>query len=408
MVQASKKQTPEEQEASLEELADLCAACDIAVAGKSLQNRISLDAATAVGRGKIEELAEMAELLEANLLIFNGELSGSQMANISEICGLKVIDRTILILDIFARRAKSSEGVLQVEIAQLQDRLTRLSGSGLALSRLGGGIGTRGPGETQLETDRRHIKQKIDYLKKRLKKLDRQRMRLRDKRSEREAVTIAVCGYTNAGKSSLINALCDTDLEAYDQLFATLDPRARRFPIAGPDILITDTVGFIRDLPHELVEAFKSTLDEVRYADFIIQVTDFSDSESEEQCLMVDKLLKELGASDKPRIHVLNKIDLCEPERIGRGYFRHRLDEDIEEYFISVKEGRGLDELQTGICEMVSKKWLKKNIVFTYTEQDKVEFLRKNAWISSISYEEDGIHVHFEAPPAVHGKLWSM
>lgn len=396
----------EAQEASLQELVELCEACEIEVVGKSLQRRPGLDPATAAGKGKILELAEMAELLEANCLIFDGELSGSQMATIAELSDLKVLDRTLLILDIFARRAKTSEGVLQVEIAQLQDRLSRLSGSGQALSRLGGGIGTRGPGESKLESDRRHIQSRITKLKRRLQQVAKRRQLIRAQREEREAYTIAVCGYTNAGKSSLINALCASDLEAYDQVFATLDPLVRRLPQEGPELLLTDTVGFIRRLPHELVEAFKSTLDEVRGADFIIQVTDGSDPEAAEQCQMVDDLLYSLEVSNKPRIHVLNKLDLVSPDQLaGGGFFPSTRESNLKECWVSVRTGQGLPELRQAILDMVSQDWEQVSWRISYADSAKLAIIRQQAWINQLEYGDEGILVSFLAPRPVIARL---
>lgn len=404
---SSEKDTDRDIEASLAELEELCLACDVEVLATSVQKRTGLDAATAAGKGKIEELGELAKNLEANTLVFDGELSGSQMSNISDISGLKVLDRTMLILDIFARRAKSAEGVLQVEIAQLQDRLTRLSGSGSALSRLGGGIGTRGPGETQLETDRRHIQRRITHLKRKLKDLSKRRDLIREQRGERDAINIAVCGYTNAGKSSLINSLCKTELEAFNQVFATLDPRARRLPVDGPEILLSDTVGFIRKLPHELVEAFKSTLDEIRHADMLIQVTDISDPDAQAQSYVVDEMLSDLDSADKPRLHVLNKIDNLNQGEEAAHIFRNRHDEHIKEYFVSVKEGTGMAALKQGLLDMISEDWLDQEELLDHSKQAKLDQIRNNAWIEKLDYRDDGIYVKYKAPPAFVGRIAS-
>lgn len=392
-------------EASLAELEELCEACQVEVVGKSLQKRTGLDPATAAGKGKISELAEMAQALEANCLIFDGELSGSQMATISEISQLKTLDRTLLILDIFARRAKTREGVLQVEIAQLQDRLSRLSGSGQALSRLGGGIGTRGPGETKLESDRRYIQNRITNLKHKLRQVSKRRQLIREHREEREAYTIAVCGYTNAGKSSLINSLCAADLEAFDQVFATLDPLVRRLPQEGPEILLTDTVGFIHRLPHDLVEAFKSTLDEVREADFIIQVTDISDPEAEAQCRMVDDLLDSLDAGNKPRIHVLNKLDLLPADQLTPAFYTASRDRKVWECGVSVKTGLGMSALRQIILDMVSQDWEEVTWRIPYAEAGKLALVRQQAWIHQLAYEDEGVLVSFLAPPSVISRL---
>jgi len=255
----SEEGTKESAEYSLRELSELTEAAGLEVVGESLQARSKFDPTYAAGQGKLNELAELADALEADTLVLDLNLSGSQMRNISELTGLKILDRTLIILDIFALRATTMEGRLQVEIAQLNDRATRLVGAGLALSRLGGGIGTRGPGETQLETDRRHIQRRIKTLKKNLKELHKRRKLTRENRERNQLITGAIVGYTNAGKSTLMNALCESDLHTMDQVFATLDPTARRIKDSDIPILLIDTVGFIRKLPHQLVEAFQST-----------------------------------------------------------------------------------------------------------------------------------------------------
>lgn len=383
----------------------MCEACDIEVLAKDLQRRKTPDSASAVGKGKLVELKEVAENLEANCLVYDGELRGSQMAAIADLTDLKVLDRTLLILDIFARRANTAEGVLQVEIAQLQDRLTRLSGSGQALSRLGGGIGTRGPGESQLESDRRHIQRRITTLSKKLKQQRKRRQNLRSQRKQKNSYVFAVCGYTNAGKSSLINALCHSDLAAFDQVFATLDPRLRRLPVEGPDILISDTVGLIRRLPHELVEAFQATLDEVREADYIIQVSDLSDPEVEKHKEVTDRLIQDLDAADKPRIHVLNKID-CIPLPLRpnvQAYYDPKT--EITEIAVSVKENIGLELLQKQILDLVSRDWREAELLIDYARQEQLAYLKENSWIETINFEDEGSRVKFKAPPAVLAKL---
>lgn len=384
--------------ASLDELEELCASCDIEVLGKDLQQRSSPDAATCAGSGKILELAELGKNMGANCLILNTQLSGTQMRHIADLSDMRVLDRTLVILDIFARRARSSEGVLQVEIAQLKDRLTRLSGSGNALSRLGGGIGTRGPGETKLESDRRHIQRRIGSLNRKLKELAKRRDSQRKNRRARHALVFAVCGYTNAGKSSLVNRLCEADLYTMDQVFATLDPNVRRLKGDGPEILLSDTVGFIRDLPHDLVEAFRSTLDEVGNADFIIQVSDLSDPDMERQCEMVETMLQELGAADKPRIHVLNKADLVPEKAAHYRYYRDREDSHIQEMTVSVKSGRGLEELKQLIRAAVTKWTRNCELMVPYARAELAERVRKEAWIDELHYEEEGIRILCRIP----------
>ena len=301
----------EEAERSMAELAELAATAGAKVAGSLLQRRQSPDVAFLVGRGKAEEIRDACEALNASLIIFDEELSGSQIRNIEQLTGRKVIDRTMLILDIFAGRAQSREGKLQVELAQQKYRLSRLVGMGQSLSRLGGGIGTRGPGESQLESDRRHINRRITFLKHSLAEVSERRDRTRQQRQENDILTLAVVGYTNAGKSTLINRLCASDLLTADQVFATLDPAVRRLSLPDQnEVLLVDTVGFIRKLPHELVDAFHSTLEEVTDSDAILQVIDASDPDAATQMAVVEDLLTRLEAAGKPRLLVFNKTDI--------------------------------------------------------------------------------------------------
>jgi len=303
-----------ETERSVEELALLARTAGAEVVGSAIQRKSGIDNATFIGKGKLQEIRTACEELGAELLIFDDELSGSQIRNIEEATGLKVIDRTLLILDIFARRAQSKEGKLQVELAQQRYRYSRLVGMGESLSRLGGGIGTRGPGESKLETDRRHIKRRIDLLKATLAEVGERRDRIREKRRDSDAVVIAVVGYTNAGKSTLINRLCASDLYTEDMLFATLDSAARKLVLPdGLEAVLIDTVGFIRKLPHHLIDAFKSTLEELVVADIIMHVVDSSDEDLARHMEIVEDLLTQLNASAKPRITVFNKIDLSGP-----------------------------------------------------------------------------------------------
>ena len=314
LVNTSKPVIENEAERSIEELALLARTAGAEVAGSAIQRRKGIDNATFVGKGKLQEIKAACEELGAEMLIFDDELSGSQIRNIEEATGLKVIDRTLLILDIFAKRAQSKEGKLQVELAQQKYRYSRLIGFGESLSRLGGGIGTRGPGESKLETDRRHINRRIDLLKKELAEVGERRDRIREKRRDSDSVVIAVVGYTNAGKSTLINRLCAADLFAEDMLFATLDSAARKLVLAdGLEAILIDTVGFIRKLPHNLIEAFKSTLEELVVADIILHVVDSSDEDQIRHMEIVEDLLIQLNVSAKPRITVFNKIDVPEP-----------------------------------------------------------------------------------------------
>lgn len=339
---------------SLAELRELAEACGAVVLGQDYQNRASRDAATYIGSGKLEEIAAEAERLGCNTLIFDDELPGSQMRNIQERTKFKVLDRTLVILDIFARRAGSREGKLQVELAQYEYRLGRVALINESLDRLGGGIGTRGPGESQLETDRRHIRNRITRLKRDLKAVGERRRQQRQKRDELGQTTVAVVGYTNAGKSTLINKLCESELFAMDQVFATLDAAMRDLRLPdGSHVMLVDTVGFIRKLPHQLVEAFHSTLEEVSAADMIIHVLDVSDPEAEHQLKVVEEELLRLEAGNKPRILALNKIDLAEPADI-RQFSHQRL---VPSHFriapVSAVTGEGLDELLNNIAEML-------------------------------------------------------
>lgn len=311
VVNTSKPVIENEVDRSVEELALLAKTAGAQVVGRAVQRRKGIDNATYIGKGKLQEITAACEELEAELLIFDDELSGSQIRNIEQATGLKVIDRTLLILDIFAQRAQSKEGKLQVELAQQKYRYSRLVGFGESLSRLGGGIGTRGPGESKLETDRRHIKRRIDLLKANLAEVGERRGRIREKRRDSDVVVIAVVGYTNAGKSTLINRLCTSDLFAEDMLFATLDSAARKLVLPdGLEAVLIDTVGFIRKLPHNLIEAFKSTLEELVVADIILHVVDSSDEDLARHMEIVEDLLIQLGAAEKPRITVFNKTDI--------------------------------------------------------------------------------------------------
>jgi GTP-binding protein HflX len=296
---------------SLEELASLADTAGVAVIDAILQNLAVPDNKYFVGKGKAQEIRERAEETGATTAIFDQELSGAQVRNLEELLDLKIIDRTQLILDIFAGRAKTREGILQVELAQLTYLLPRLSGHGKNLSRLGGGIGTRGPGETKLETDRRHIRRRITELKRQLENVTAHRNLHRERRRKVGAVQVALVGYTNAGKSSLLRQLTDADVLAEDKLFATLDPTSRSLTLpSGKEIVITDTVGFIQNLPHDLVAAFRATLEEAAEADLLLHVVDASSPMRERQMAVVDEVLGELGAGSKPMLIVYNKIDL--------------------------------------------------------------------------------------------------
>ncbi|PYI55914.1 GTPase HflX [Paenibacillus flagellatus] len=296
---------------SLNELISLAESAGVEVLDSIVQAKDSVDSKWFIGKGKVEELRELAHRLGANTAIFDQELSGAQVRNLEQALDLKIIDRTQLILDIFAQRAKTREGFLQVELAQLSYLLPRLSGHGVNLSRLGGGIGTRGPGETKLETDRRHIRNRINELRHALQEVKRHRVLHRERRKKTGVFQVALVGYTNAGKSTLLNRLTQADVYAENQLFATLDPTSRTLRLPnGQDVVLTDTVGFIQNLPHDLVAAFRATLEEANEADLILHVVDSSSEMRERQMQVVDEVLQELGAQGKPRITVFNKIDL--------------------------------------------------------------------------------------------------
>lgn len=350
----------ESVERSLAELGELAKSAGAEVLGQIYQKRDRIDKRYYVGEGKLAEIKEMAQALEANCLICDDELSPAQLRNIEEFTDLKIIDRSLLILDIFAGRATTAEGKLQVALAQEQYRLPRLQFMLGFNSRLGGGIGTRGPGETLKETDRRHIQRRISNLKAKLQELGKKREISRQKRAK-SAYSVAIVGYTNAGKSSLINKLCKADLYAEDKVFATLDPAVKPLwlPDLHKDLLLIDTVGFIRKLPHHLVESFKSTLEEAARADVLLVVSDVSDSQALPALQVVEELLKEIGAASVPRIYVCNKMDLLDykTEAVDKELlsYLHTLTSAENLHFISAAKQWHLEELKAGIAAEVQK-----------------------------------------------------
>ncbi|AUG58805.1 GTPase HflX [Acetivibrio saccincola] len=376
-------------ERSLAELEELAITAGAIVLKKILQTRPKKDPAFYVGKGKLEEIALICQALHADLLIFDDELSASQINNIESVVGIKVIDRTSLILDIFAQRARSKEGKYQVELAQLKYRISRLSGLGRQLSRLGGGIGTRGPGEKKLETDRRHIRNRIKYLNSQLEQIESRRNSLRSARSDRDVPVIALVGYTNAGKSTLMNKLCDADVFAENKLFATLDPTTRRLPLEdGKYALLIDTVGFIRKLPHHLIEAFKSTLEEAVYADLLIHVVDVSSEEVEEQVKVVDSILEDLGVLDKPVIMAFNKIDKVS------SYTRPGIINKNGKCFeISAVNGDGIEELKKGIKDALPQNEVEVKLFVPYAEGWVISYLHQNGKILSEEHKEQGTEI---------------
>lgn len=375
--------TTEETIAELERLADTAGAETV---GYMIQNKSQIEKATYIGEGKIEELKCACGELEANLVIFDDELSPMQIRNLEDKLNVRVIDRSMLILDIFARHAVTGEGKIQVELAQLKYLLPRLTGMGSKLSRLGGGVGTRGPGETKLETDRRHIYRRIDHLKEELSEVKKHRELLRSRRKKENRYMVAIVGYTNAGKSTLLNQLTGADVLAQDKLFATLDPTIRGLTLSDKrEIMLVDTVGFIRKLPHHLIEAFKSTLEEAVYADLLLIVADGADTEVDMHLEIVSMLLSDIGAADKPKMVVFNKSDLIPEDKnltvlSGGAPF-------VE---ISAKEGTGIDKLLAKLEDLVPGKKKKITLLIPYSKGQIVSELHANQTVMEESYEADG------------------
>lgn len=369
-------------EASVDELAELAKTANAEVVARVIQKRPSADSATVLGEGKIAEIAELAQSLEAELLVFDTELTASEIRNIEDIVNIRVIDRTMLILDIFAARAVTNEGKLQVELAQLRYRLPRLMGIGRSLSRLGGGIGTRGPGEKQLETDKRHIRRRIEKLEADLKELTERREFSRRRRKKDNVLTAAIVGYTNAGKSTLLNRLTDAGVLAENKLFATLDLTSRSIDLPdGRSILLIDTVGLIRRLPHHLVEAFKSTLEEAACADIILHVCDISDPEAKEKMLTTQKILAELGCGEIPAVTVLNKADLVE----------YDIPEDDTTVKISAKNGDGIERMLGLIAQNLPESAKRMKLLIPYDKAGFSAQIRENGKIFSEEYTGEGV-----------------
>lgn len=397
---------------SLEELKELTKACDIPVLESVYQSRNKIDAAFYIGRGKVLEIAQLRQKLRANVVIFDDELSGSQVRNLEAAIGAKVIDRTTLILEIFARRAKSREAKIQVELAQLKYRMSRLQGLGTIMSRTGGGIGTKGPGEKKLETDRRHIKEQIYDLNDELKKIKKIRETQREKRNKESIPKVSLVGYTNAGKSTLRNALCDVAAQKEvvgkekvfeaDMLFATLDITTRAIVLKNKGVItLTDTVGFVRKLPHDLVEAFKSTLEEVIYSDLLCHVVDTSSDTAIEQIKAVEEVLSELGASDKKTILVLNKIDKATEEQIENV---KKATSEYETIEISAREGINLEELLGLIEKNLPYKMKKCEYLIPYDRSDMSSFLHRNGRVLEEDYRENGTFMFVEVDEESYNK----
>lgn len=382
------------EEESLEELRELAKTAGAEVIGVFTQNRPSKDTATCIGSGRLEEIREFCIQNEADLIIFDCELTPRQVANIEKETDIRTIDRTMLILDIFAMRARTSEGKLQVELAQLRYMLPRLTGKGIELSRLGGGIGTRGPGETKLETDKRHIRRRIEALSEKLEQVEKHRELLRSRRKKDEIVTAAIVGYTNAGKSTLLNTLTQAGVLAEDMLFATLDATARALELpSGASVMLVDTVGFIRNLPHHLIKAFRSTLAEAAQADIIINVCDASSPVCLEQLEVTTDLLTELGAGNTPTITVLNK---CDKNIIQAG---------LKGVRISAKTGEGLPALLDAIDDAMPVKRLRLNILLPFDKLGEAAPIRERGTIYEEEYTPDGLRLDFSAEMPIAAPL---
>lgn len=397
---------------SLEELKELTKACDIPVLDLVYQSRSKIDPAFYIGKGKVLEIASLRQSKHANLIIFDDELSGSQVRNLEAAIGAKVIDRTTLILEIFARRARSKESKIQVELAQLKYRMGRLQGLGTVLSRTGGGIGTRGPGEKKLETDRRHIKETIYDLNDELKKIKKTREVQREKRTKESIPKVSLVGYTNAGKSTLRNKLCDVAAQKEvqgkekvfeaDMLFATLDITTRSIILKNKGVVtITDTVGFVRKLPHDLVEAFKSTLEEVIYSDLLCHIVDTSSDHALDQIKAVEEVLEELGAKDKETILVLNKIDKATDEQIEEV---KKICSEYKIIEISAKEGINLDNLLDLIEEKLPYKMKKCEYLIPYDRSDMNSYLHRNGRVLKEEYKDNGTFMVVEVEDEVYNK----
>ena len=390
----------ETAERSLDELAELAATAGAEVTGRLIQTRECVHPATYIGRGKLIELKELLWETEATGIIRDDELSSTQLGNLEEELDCKVLDRTLLILDIFAARAVSGEGKIQVELAQLRYRASRLSGLGRSLSRLGGGIGTRGPGEKKLEMDRRLIRERISRLKKELADVERHRELLRSQRNQSGMKVAALVGYTSAGKSSIENALTNAGILEDAMLFSTLDTTTRALQLDGTqEILLTDTVGFIRKLPHHLIEAFKSTLEEAKYADIIIHVVDVSNPRMDEQMYVVYDTLRQMGAEGKPVITLFNKQDRLEKEESHKDF---QADYSIA---TSAKTGQGLDKLKAALLEIIRRDQIYVERLYPFADAGKIQMIRSKGQLLSEEYLPEGIQIKAYVPQDVYGKL---
>ena len=371
---------------SIDELEELVATAGAETVGQVIQKKEAPEKATFVGVGKLAEIIAFCQSNEVDLLVFDSELSPSQQRNLEKLTGVRVIDRTMLILDIFAQRARSSEGKLQVELAQLRYQLPRLAGQGTSLSRLGGGIGTRGPGETKLESDKRHIRRRIQKLEEDLEAMEKRRHQMRKRREKDSVQTVAIVGYTNAGKSTLMNALTDAGVLAENKLFATLDPTSRGLTLPdGRQVMLIDTVGFIRRLPHKLVEAFKSTLEEAASATLVLNVCDASDEHAAEHLEVTKKLLSELGYEDKPIISVMNKCDL-----VGDIYSMHTFGKTV---MISALQQKGFDELLEAILKELPPTRRKVEVMLPFSQGAIAARIRNEGAVEEEEYKPEGLYM---------------
>lgn len=396
MIEIDKKERPErailcsvdtgafDAEVSIEELAELARTAGAEVVAKVVQPRPAPDAALFLGVGKLDEIKDFYQYEKIDLLIFDDELTPSQQRNIEKYTGFRVVDRTTLILDIFASRARSKEGKLQVELAQLQYMLPRLGGQGTALSRLGGGIGTRGPGESKLESDRRHIRRRIDSIRAELRDVERRRNYQRARREKTGVQTVVIVGYTNAGKSTLMNRLTEAGVLAENMLFATLDPTSRSLKLpSGREVMLIDTVGLVRRLPHNLVEAFKSTLEEAAHADLILNVCDASDPHCSEHLRVTNDLLVELGAEGKPILNVMNKCDMV--------YDRDAVPTIGSTVYISALRGNGIAKLLDAIEETLPKDRVRLTYLFPFDDLKPASMVREDGNVFYEEYTDEGL-----------------
>ena len=385
-------------ESSLDELCELVKSAGAEPVMTVLQKLDRPETATFVGTGKLEEIKEICSQYEIDLIVCDSELSPTQIKTLEKATDVRTIDRTTLILDIFALRAKSKEGKLQVELAQLKYLLPRLTGKGVEMSRLGGGIGTRGPGETKLETDRRHIHRKMETLKEQLADIEKHRTRLRERREKDGVITVAIVGYTNAGKSTLMNYLTDAGVLAQDKLFATLDPTSRSLKLpSGVTVMLIDTVGLVRRLPHGLVEAFKSTLEEAAFSDIILNVCDASSQEANEHMEVTKNLLTELGCGETPIINVLNKCD-----RLPDISYAPNVPNSV---FISAKNGTGIDKLLKAIDDNLPVRIKKVKLLIPFAQAGLSSEIRTKATLISEEYTENGILVEAIVDELMYNRL---